>query len=397
MQSRGVHNPAAQNRAICAERVQTGCDFSPLVDAFHPSFPVSIEAYISVPCERNRGDRTHVRPNDISICQDACPLTHNDRPRMNSASSDGDSTEIASASAGLHYNAEGHRDDLLPGTSDPIFILPSEVSDLILSYLSPAELDAVRHACKCWRRKILSNTWVLSSVLGIREGTPSPLDTSLIGTTSHRNLLKKLDCYSALPSTFQHPEAWRTRFRTRTLDFSIPLPSSALRRPVFVAAARTGTQNGLFVFQLQVSAKDIGDRSSSALVIYRFDSTELPWYAGVVHEVEGQGALRIINVIEVRRHAEWILRIDIGDTPGLYSLTAREAFSNAGSRFSLNALESLDNVPGLSQDNSASRDPERPPEAIPMIDQSWNILAPFPPNGGVCTSFFSVRLWAPQY
>lgn len=384
MRPREIHNPAAQSRArifhfLRADRRLTGSDYSPLLDAFHPSFPASIEDYISQPCGSSMENPTPGRPSHDNHCLDAfpCPrnrFEHNAGRQVNGAVTNGSTAGIDSASEVHHYHGEGHEDRLQLGSSDPIFKLPSEVSDLILSHLSPAALDAAAHTCRDWRRIILSNRWVLSSVLVAKEEW-SPLDGSLGGKLSHRDLLKKLDCDSDLPSTSQHPDPWRTRHRTRYLEFSIPSPSSTLPRPIFAAAARTGTQNGFLAFQLQGSAQSTRNRLGNTLVIYRFDSADLPRYAGTVHDVEGQGELRISSAKEIRGHAEWLLKIEIGDTARLYSLIAREAFANSGSRFSLKALElRLPNIQEL----------DRPPEPIQMGDQCWKILAHVPQNGEVC-------------
>ena len=157
-----------------------------------------------------------------------------------------------------------------------------------------------------------------------------------------------------------------------------------------VAAARAGTQNGFLAFQLQDSAQSTKNRLRSTLVIYRFDSAELPWYAGTVHDVEGLGAFRITGVTEIRHHAEWVLKIEIGDTTGLYSLTTREAFSKSGRRFSLRTVESVEEVFDLSNDKSAIQGFERPLAPLPIGDHSWNVLAPFPPSGGVSALCFSL-------
>ena len=291
------------------------------------------------------------------------------------------SAERSCASDVLHESAESHGDNLLLGTKDPIFKLPSEVSDLILSYLSPAALDAARHTCKDWRTRILSNPWMLSSVLGVEEQRPS-VNGSPRSKLGHRDLLKKLDRDSDLPSTFRHSDAWRTRFRTRNLEFSIPLPSSTSTRPAFVASARTGTQNGFLAFQIRGTRS----RAESTLVIYCFDSAELPWYAGTIYDVKGQGALRIKGVTEIRHRAAWVLRIDIGDTAGLYSLTTCEGFSKYDPRFLLKRMGSLEEVPTLSNGESVVGGldrPPRPPGPLPNSVGSWKVLAAFPPNGGV--------------
>lgn len=389
MRPRRIHNPAAQSRARVfdrAERRLTGSEFSPLVDAFHPSFPASVEEYISESHSVNRDDPIHGRSSYDNKCLDSCPIQGNSfghvaRCRVSNASINRYSAESDCASDVLHESAESHGENLLLGTNGPIFKLPSEVSDLILSYLSPAALDAARYTCKDWRTRILPNSWMLSSVLGLEEERPSVegLPSSKLG---HRDLLKKLDRASDLPSTSQHSDVWRTRFRTRNLEFSIPLPSSTPTRPAFVAAARTGTQNGFLAFQLRGTRS----RPESTLVIYCFDSAELPWYAGTIYNVEGQGALRITGVKEIRHRAAWVLRIDIGDTAGLYSLTTCEAFSKYDFHFSLKRVGSLEEVPTLPSRDFVAGGLDRPPEPLPNSVGPWKLLATIPPNGGVCVS-----------
>ena len=352
------------------KRSRSGSAFSPLVDAFHPCFPASIGEYILGPLELNGADLTHGQAGQSNICPHACPchgkrLEHNEEYHVNNASANGELFGRNCAS-----------DNSFPDTSGTIFNLPREVSDLILSYLSPAALDAARYTCKGWWTTIVSNTWLLSSVLGVREEL-------LSGTLSHRDLLKKWDRDSDLHSTSWHPDAWRTRFRTRNLDFSIPSPSSLQTRLTFVAAARAGTQNGWLVFQLRDCIQNTRNRLRSTLVIYRFDLSELVWYAGAVHDVEGQGAMRITGVEEIRRHRKWVLRIDIGDIARLYSIAANEGFSNSGSRYSLETLESSEEVPGLSEGTSAIQGCDSGPELLPIRDRSWNFLAHFQPNEDV--------------
>lgn len=386
MPARDFRIRAAQSRRRIfdsAGRRRAGSDFSPLIDAFHPPFPASVEHYISGPWEHNEDDSIRSRLSDDNEClprpSHGNRFGRTARRRQSNASMKGHSPELDRASDVRHCHAMGDGGNLQLSTSDPIFNLPSEVSDLILSYLSPATLDAARHTCKYWRMRLLSNTWILCSVLG-GQGKGGG---SLSGKTSHRDLLRKLDCDSSLPSTSEHPAAWRTRFRTRNLDFSIPPPVSTLTRSTFVAAARMGTQSGFLAFQLQNPAQSTSNRLRSALVMYRFDSADLPWYAGTIHDVEGQGGLVFTSVAEIRPNAEWVLTIEIGDTPSRYSLTAREAFSKSDSRFSLNKLESLVKVPGLLSDEIAIHTFDKPPKPPSTSDQSGKVLPLFPPNGGV--------------
>ena len=387
MWSRRMHNDAPQSRARVfdrAERRQTGSDFSPLIDAFHPSFPAAAEDYISEPHRLKRNEPTSTGLNGYP-CHSTRFRHNNVRRQVNSASTEEFSPEIDCATETHRFCGEGLEENLLVGTSDPLSKLPPEVSDLILSYLSPAALDAARHTCKYWRTRILSNTWVLSSVLGVK-GEDSRLDGSRNGNVSHPRLLRKLDHDSDLPSTALCSDAWRPRFRIRKIDFSIPSASSTPTRPAFVAAARTGTQNGLLAFLLQQSPQGIRNGSQNTLVIYCFDSAEIPWYAGAVHDVEGQGAIRITGMIEIRRCSEWVLKVEIGDTIGLYLLTARKAFSSTGSRFLLKSVDSLEKIPGFLKEESAIREFDRSSEPLVAGDQSWNVIASFPPDGGVRAS-----------
>ena len=358
------------------KRSRSGSAFSPLVDTFHPCFPASIGEYILAASQVNGVDLTHGQSGQSNICPLACPchgkpFEHNAQGQVNSASANGELLERNCAS-----DDHRHGDISLPDASGTIFNLPREVSDLILSYLSPAALDAARYACRGWWTIILSNTWVLSSVLGAREEL-------LSGTLSHRDLVRKWDRDSDLRSTSRHPDAWRTRFRTRNLDFSTQSPSSLRTRPTFVAAARAGTQNGWLVFQLQDHVHDKSNRLRSTLVIYRLDLTELAWYAGTVHDVEGRGAMRMVGVEEIRRHREWALRIDIGDIARRYSIIDNEGCSNYGSRYSLITLESSEQVPDSSGGTSAIQGCDNGPELQSIDDRSWNFLAYFQPNQDV--------------
>ena len=385
-----MHNPTSQSRVRISD--QSGSNFSPLVDAFHPSFPASLEEYISEPYQICSDNPKNPRPDDDVDCSDCWPCRGDQigdiAPyRMTNDSTTEHSAENECAYGAQHCHGVGRGGKLVPGATDPMFRLPSEVSDLILSYLSHAALDAARYTCKDWRRRILSNSWILSTVLDVSEGK-SPLGGSVNGKISHRELLKKLDCDGNLLSTYRHADAWRTRFRARSLEFTIASSSSVLKSPTFAATAMIGTQNGIVAFQLQDSPDSTSHCSKNTVVVYRFDSTDLPLYAGTIHDVEGQGALRITSVKEIRRHAEWVLRIEIGETAGFYLLHTREAFAKSDSRFSLKSLRSAEEVLGLSAYNLATELFDGAHESFPISVQSWNILARLPPNGGVCASRF---------
>jgi hypothetical protein len=261
--------------------------------------------------------------------------------------------EEASLKPGLHQLS-----------SDPIVSLPSEISDLILSYLSPAALDAARHTCKAWYHAIMSNDWVLSCVLGTDGGS------------SHRDLLKVLGVDSNLFWTFKDPDAWRTRFRMRDLQFLLPEPGSR-----YVSATRIGSQFGFMVFQLSNERPMGTDPIRTTLVIYRFDWKDLAQYAGSAEHDGTEGTVRIISMTKMERDTPSVLRIDIGDIVRLYSITVRKAFSNFESRFSLEALGSPEdaevakqwplNVVQIAQSLNVA-------EESPL--NGWTVLARFPPD-----------------
>ena len=69
--------------------------------------------------------------------------------------------------------------------------------------------------------------------------------------------------------------------------------------------------------------------------------------------------LRITSATEIGRYAKWISKIEMGDSDGLSSLTAREAFSKSASRYSSERLGSR-----LPIDGFATQRFEKPPEPI---------------------------------
>lgn len=355
-----------------AERRQFGSEFSPLFDAFHPIFPLSTEQYISRPLTFYEKPSHAFDPlNDPYV--DHRPKTsghhHCTDPKAD-ACHDGKNTKNCGHLGCLSPEVDDHYGrDLVLG-------LPTEVSDLIFSYLTPAALDAARHTCWRWRKYILRNNWVLSSVL----------DGSYAINT--RDLLKKLDCDSDLLATSGHPDAWRTRFRIRNLDFSLYSPAickAGTSRPRFVAAARCGTQNGFLVFQL---SRSYGEHESSnllksTLVLYRFDSTDLPLYVGTIGHPADGGKLRIISAADNRQGASWILKVEIGEIASLYSITIRKAFSRSDSRFLLRNFPPHEEPMQEIYWSDTVKELERPSDGVPQSCNSWRILAQLPLHAAV--------------
>ncbi len=88
--------------------------------------------------------------------------------------------------------------------------LPAKVLHMVFSILSPPALDAARFTCRSWWLTIMSNSSILSTVLD--EDNMS----------DHRILAKRMECNASLVRAQQHPDVWRTRFRSQQVDFVLP-------------------------------------------------------------------------------------------------------------------------------------------------------------------------------
>lgn len=356
------------------DRVQTGNEFSPQYDAFHIPFPDSPETYITSTCAIVKG-----RGNEQGFVRQIKQNTLDDKSSL--------------------------RSDEVHDKRDPILKLPAEIIDLILSYLSPATLDAARHVNWSWRRKILGNCWVLSTVLDDKKDRspsahrlrPISIETPSVelsitqdfghpNNLIHRDLLKKLDQGSNLPSTYQHRDSWRTRFRIRHLDFEVVDDSvdTALTHRL-TAAVRTGVQYGFMVFQTTpISSSCNASQKPSTLLFYRFDSSDTPLYVGAAKHAANKGLLKAVSILEIEpQHA--VLKLTIGDQARFLVFDSRKGFSNSDCRFVLTEID-RDYVP--KQFNSPDGDDSevavyKSLEGLPNNTGPLKVLAHFPPDSEV--------------
>ena len=236
-------------RKLDNERCDTGCQFFPLYDAFH------------LPC-----------------------------PSLNT-----DLVSQSSARVGFVSN-------------DRISNLPPKVMDLILAFLSPVTLDAARLTCKTWRSKIMSNTWLLASVLGRSSsdgflwGPISDIESRSTDQVSKqqiylRYLLNRLDQDTDLISTHQQSDSWRTRFRIRELNFlaSDDLDLRCSKR-LITAVSCTGSQRGFLVLQVTAIGEpdSAPDSSICNLAFYNFDTNEYARYVGRGSQPGESGILNVL-------------------------------------------------------------------------------------------------------
>jgi len=287
--------------------------------------------------------------------------------------------------------------------SDAIFGMPPEISDLILSYLSPAALDAARYTCRLWRQRITGNRWLLSTVLDRhkqklpvlrRASVITEADADKLTATdglepgySHRDLLKRLDQESGMLSTHLDSVAWRTRFRMRHLDFSTSVsPNYVKSNSRFTAAARIGSQSGLMVFQVSSSEiNSVDGTNTSTLIFYHFDSNEMPLYAGCVDILGLDGELDITDILESEPRNSRALIVRIGDHVRIFLVEPRDAFAKSDCQFSVRELSFglLAQQPGYLNVQVDARTPYTASDVLPRSNTTPKVLTCFPNNGRI--------------
>lgn len=349
--------PAPIRVRVIPEDRETGSRFSPFYDAFHLPFP-------------SRARKLTIGPFDA--------LDRSSDESHKPASS----TCVDGPSRGPKAR----------NTEDPLFRLPAEISDLILSYLSPAALDAARYTCKFWRRNIMGNPWVLSTVMNRKAGCPpySPREPGSEGEMTIRNLLKSLDQESHLLSTYLESDAWRTRFRVRSLEFSTaevngdcsPAVSAAQLR----SATRIGSQFGLMILQVvPVHILPIlAPSTKSMLLFFHFDSHDFPHYAGYAEHPASEGTINTVSTAEIEPRRSWILTIQISDQLRSYSVESRKSFSKSDTPFCITELEdpqATQQLGGLVEEKLTPATCEDSTRLTPS-NQLWKMLVSFPTSEG---------------
>ena len=247
-------------------------------------------------------------------------------------------------------------------TEDPLFRLPTELSDLILSHLSPAALDAARLTCWLWRQKILSHHWLLSEVItrtpppphilpAVRLCESEPGEYNLlvpIGSNREptlRDLLKKFDQHSSLKLAYPENGDWQIRFRIRSLQFStteLVHLSPHVSTLIIIAAARVGLREGFMILQTVSSTRlHLPENHQwSTLMFFRFDSADFPTYVGSAELPGVVDALDFINMAESKSKRSWIFKIGVGDQLRYLSINVRSAFSKFDTRYMVHLTDS---------------------------------------------------------
>ena len=324
--------------------------FAPLEDVFHPVYPHSIESTIF--------------------------------PWSDARHSRGEKTAPGMKADGLDSEREAS------GIQDLLFRLPTEISDLILSHLSPTSLDAARLTCRLWRQNIMSNHWVLSRVTDLNARQPSWKQLKWGDEVTLRDLLKSLDRETILYQARDGDHIWRARFHVSDLEFAITQAkgdqNSTALFPKFKAFAYIGTKYEFMVLQLVQPPASLTNaaETNSTLIFFHFDTYGIPVYAGSAEFLANEEAIDFAEAAELKPMHSWIVKIKGNDHSKFYLIESRDAFSQFEARFSITEVDcsqAAQKLGPLGDERFASAAFE-PYVRFPQNGCSQKILAPFPGN-----------------
>lgn len=227
---------------------------------------------------------------------------------------------------------------------DLLLRLPAELYALVFSFLSPAALDAARCVSRAWRIKIMSDTWILSSVLESKQSLAAIRSSGQeTGRALHRSLLKKLDSESALTATFEHPDTWRTRFRERKIEFHMPhhhfidkYPHRRHTDQYFMSVKLSETAE-FVAFMINEPSTD----HVCTLLFYRLGLSGQPVYVGSTQYPKSGISTPVPTIQDIvvdRLSRAWIIRLKIGVNVVSYLVAGTDAFGKDDDEFKLLSL-----------------------------------------------------------
>lgn len=185
----------------------------------------------------------------------------------------------------------------------------------------------------------MSDTWVLSSVLEPKEDLAAIGSSGQeTGSAHHRRLLKQLDAESALVTTFEPPDTWRTRFRERKIEFHMPRPRCVDKRvsynPIIMSVNLCDTAD--FVI-LMINEHPSPDQVST-LIFYRLGLSGQPLYVGQTQYSNpriSSPVPRIQDMATGRICGVWLIEHNIGLENTCHWVKSSNAFANGDEEFQL--------------------------------------------------------------
>ena len=219
--------------------------------------------------------------------------------------------------------------------------LPLDISALIFSFLGPAALDAARCTCSAWRNQIMNDTWILRSVLGNQD---LPLIYNLSGAYIngkpkrageegyHRYLLKKLDIQSSLLATYKDPTSWRTRYRERTINFTIQSPQhhsnkNSIRKAYFIPAKLCNTMGFFVLLRSTLTRKMPHSVPLLTMDLYHISLSGQVTFVKSLISATLRGYPEIQTITESDFHKAWNMIVRFGDTVRSFSIATNETFN----------------------------------------------------------------------
>ncbi len=290
------------------------------------------------------------------------------------------------ASAAEYVQRHGSRRNNHPlydeKNKDSLSKLPPEVSDLILSKLSPAALVAARTTCRTWWTMIMGNRWILASVLGLKVSPAVRVDPRDGSNDAHlRRLQKELDSQMVKYSVDGHPDVWPLRFRQRVLNFSIPPickhahQEYSISGSEFISADFSTIGRFIVLLVTDLVEKAAVPQQTHNVVFYQMNLSNEPFYVGSLPCPKSNGPLSIIRGIEIQSYNSWGLTIDIGGTARSYSIVTREAYAKSDVPFIIEEHDPESAPFKVTTDSNLFNEPSY---HFPRLRKSWRILMYLP-------------------
>ena len=320
---------SAEDLRLRREQAERHARCSNLRDTFHLPFPASAEEYV-----RRHGSQPNTQP-----------------------SCDGENKNVLSK-------------------------LPPEVLDLIFSKLSPAALATARYACRAWWTKIMSNWWILASVLDCEH--------SLVGGAGQWNergevrlrlLQRELDRQQAMYSDFNQPDDWPLRFRKRLMNFAIPQvckhahQKSSASKPRFISADFASIGRFVVLCVANTVGPAVTSQEIHYMAFYQIAYSGEPLYVGSLQCPSNNGILSITRVIETLPNKSWNLTMNVDGIARSYSIVPRRAYAKTDAPFNLEEQKTeIFQWPAAGETKLVNESSK----FLPTPNKLWQILMYFP-------------------
>ena len=260
--------------------------------------------------------------------------------------------------------------------------LPPEVLDLVFSKLSPAALATARCTCRAWWTMIMSNRWVLASVLHCEHSLAGGNGPWSEREEIHLRLLQKeLDRQQAMCRNYNQPGYWPLRFRRRLMNFTIPSLCNhtqheySITNSRFVSADFASTGRFVVLRVANSVGPTVQPKEVHHIIFYQIAHSGEPLYVGSLPCPSSNGFLSMGQVIETRPKESWNLTIDFDGMGRSYTIVPREAYANTDAPFDLEGqkIESSE-LPGAGETGL----PNDSSKSLPMPNKSWQVLMYLP-------------------